>query len=59
MKQLTEKQIVENWEKLLQLIRDTFDEPRCQKLLDMYDYFDDRMPIAPASIACDRLFYSN
>ena len=49
MKQLTEKQIVENWEKLLQLIRDTFDEPRCQKLLDMYDYFDDRMPIAPAS----------
>ena len=49
MKQLTEKEIVENWEKLLQLIRDTFDEPRCQKLLDMYDYFDDRMPIAPAS----------
>ena len=49
MKQLTEKQIVEDWEKLLQLIRDTFDEPRCQKLLDMYDYFDDRMPIAPAS----------
>ena len=49
MKQLTEKQIVENWGKLIQLIEDTFDGDRKEKLLEMYKYFEDRMSVAPAS----------
>ena len=53
MKQLTEKQIVDNWNKLIQLIKDTFPEDypnnRREKLLKMYHYFEDRMSIAPAS----------
>ena len=49
MKQLTEKQIVENWSKLIQLIEDTFSGKRKEKLLEMYKYFEDRMSIAPAS----------
>ena len=49
MKQLTEKQIIENWDKLMKLIEDTFDGERKEKLLEMYKYFEDRMSIAPAS----------
>jgi len=49
MKQLTEKQIIENWENLMKLIEDTFDGERKEKLLAMYKYFEDRMSIAPAS----------
>mgnify|MGYP003114415369 FL=1 len=49
MKQLTEKQIIENWDKLIKLIEDTFDGERKEKLLEMYKYFEDRMSIAPAS----------
>ena len=49
MKQLTEKQIVENGGKLIQLIEDTFDGDRKEKLLEMYKYFEDRMSVAPAS----------
>ena len=49
MKQLTEKQIVENWESLMKLIEDTFEGERKEKLLGMYKYFEDRMSVAPAS----------
>ena len=49
MKQLTEQQIVENWNKLIQLIEDTFSGERKEKLLEMYKYFEDRMSVAPAS----------
>jgi hypothetical protein len=49
MKQLTEKQIIENWESLMKLIEDTFDGERKEKLLEMYKYFEDRMSVAPAS----------
>ena len=49
MKQLTEKQIIENWESLMKLIEDTFDGERKEKLLGMYKYFEDRMSVAPAS----------
>jgi hypothetical protein len=49
MKQLTEKQIIENWDKLMKLIEDTFDGERKEKLLEMYKYFEDRMSVAPAS----------
>ena len=49
MKQLTEKQIVDNWNKLMKLIEDTFEGERKEKLLKMYEYFENRMSIAPAS----------
>tara|TARA_R110002020_G_scaffold473407_1_gene702604 strand:- start:262 stop:1023 length:762 start_codon:yes stop_codon:yes gene_type:complete len=49
MKQLTEQQIVDNWNKLMKLIEDTFDGERKEKLIKMYKYFEDRMSIAPAS----------
>jgi hypothetical protein len=49
MKQLTEQQIVDNWNKLMKLIEDTFEGERKEKLIKMYKYFEDRMAIAPAS----------
>jgi hypothetical protein len=53
MKELTPEQIHENWVKLINLIKDTFTEDypnnRREKLLNMYQYFEDRMCIAPAS----------
>jgi len=49
MKQLTEQQIVDNWNKLIQLIENTFDGERKEKLLEMYKYFENRMSVAPAS----------
>ena len=49
MKQLTEQQILDNWNKLIKLIEDTFDGERKDKLLEMYKYFEDRMVTAPAS----------
>ena len=53
MKELTPEQIQENWEKLIKLIDDTFvdtdDTERHTKLREMYDYFEDRMCMAPAS----------
>ena len=49
MKQLTENQIIENWDKLMKLIEDTFDGDRLKKLKTMYTYFEDRMSVAPAS----------
>ena len=42
MKQLSEQQIVDNWNKLIKLIKDTFPEDypnnRREKLLKMYHY---------------------
>ena len=49
MKQLTEEQLLGNWERLLQLVEDTFEGDRKEKLLEMYKYFEDRMVVAPAS----------
>ena len=49
MKQLSEQQIVENWNKLMKLIEDTFEGDRLKKLKTMYVYFEDRMSVAPAS----------
>ena len=49
MKQLTEQQIMDNWDKLIKLIEDTFEGEREEKLLKMYKYFEDRMSVAPAS----------
>ena len=49
MKQLTEKQILDNWNKLMKLIEDTFEGERKEKLLEMYKHFENRMVTAPAS----------
>ena len=49
MKELTPEQIQENWNKLGQLVEDTFEGERKENLLIMYEYFEDRMCVAPAS----------
>jgi len=49
MKQLTETQLQENWDRLLQIIEDTFDGERKVNLLKMYHDLEDRMIMAPAS----------
>ena len=49
MKQLTEEQLLGNWNKLLQLVEDTFEGERKERLLEMYKFFEDRMVVAPAS----------
>ena len=49
MKQLTEQQILDNWNKLMKLIEDTFEGERKEKLLEMYKHFENRMVTAPAS----------
>ena len=49
MKELTPNQIQENWSKLRGIITDTFSGERLEKLNEMYDYFEERMCLAPAS----------
>ena len=49
MKELTPEQVQENWDKLIQMINDNFSGERLEKLLKMYDYFEERMCLAPAS----------
>ena len=49
MKQLTEQQITDNWKDLRTIINNTFSGDRLENLNQMYDYFEDRMCMAPAS----------
>ena len=49
MKELTPEQIQKNWEQLRNLITNTFDGERLERLNKMYDHFEDRMCLAPAS----------
>ena len=49
MKQLTEQQITDNWKDLRTIINNTFSGDRLEKLNKMYDDFEDRMVVAPAS----------
>tara|TARA_B100000287_G_scaffold381900_1_gene386609 strand:+ start:752 stop:1255 length:504 start_codon:yes stop_codon:yes gene_type:complete len=49
MKQLNEQQIQDNWKELRGIINDTFSGDRLEKLNKMYDYFETRMCMAPAS----------
>ena len=49
MKQLNEQQITDNWKELRGVINDTFSGDRLEKLNKMYDYFETRMCMAPAS----------
>ena len=46
---LTPEQMQNNWDKLIQLIEDTFEGERKEKLLEMYSHFKERMMFAPAS----------
>ena len=50
MKQLTEEQLLGNWNKLLQLVEDTFEGERKERLLEMYKYFEDRMVVVERRI---------
>ena len=49
MKQLTEQQITGNWKDLRTIINNTFSGDRLERLNKMYDDFEDRMVVAPAS----------
>ena len=49
MKQLTEKQITDNWNELRTIVNNTFSGDRLEKLNKLYDDFEDRMIVAPAS----------
>ena len=51
MKQLSETQLQDNWNKLIQVIKDTFEDgsERRENLLRMYHDLEDRMIMAPAS----------
>jgi len=49
MKELSIEQIEHNWKKLRDTIENTFDGDRLINLNKMYDYFEDRMCMAPAS----------
>ena len=49
MKQLTEEQITNNWKRLRSIINETFTGERCNQLNEMYDHFENRMVMAPAS----------
>ena len=48
---LTPEQLQENWDKLIQVVKDTFEEgsERRENLLRMYHYFQDRAMFAPAA----------
>ena len=49
MKELKLSEIQKNWDRLRNLINNTFEGKRLEKLNKMYDYFEDRMCVAPAS----------
>ena len=49
MKKLNETQLKENWDKLINLVSETFSGERKEKLLEMYEYFESRMMFTPGS----------
>jgi len=49
MKELTPEQIQHNWGNLRNIIDINFSGERLEKLNEMYDYFEERMMLAPAS----------
>jgi len=49
MKQLTPEEIQHNWGNLRQLIDANFSGERLERLNEMYDFFEERMCLAPAS----------
>jgi hypothetical protein len=49
MKQLTPEEIQHNWDNLRQVIDVNFTGKRLERLNEMYDFFEERMCLAPAS----------
>ena len=49
MKKLNETQLKENWDKLINLVSEIFSGERKEKLLKMYNHFEDRMMFTPGS----------
>ena len=49
LKELTPEQIHQNWNNLMRMIEIHFSDDRLEKLLKMYNYFEERMCVAPAS----------
>ncbi len=49
MKELTPEQIQHNWGNLRNIIDVNFSGERLERLNEMYDYFEERMMLAPAS----------
>ena len=49
MRQLTEQEIIDNWNKFYSIIKDTFTGTRKEALLKIADTFQDRMMLAPAA----------
>ena len=49
MKELTAEQLQQNYDKLIQLVNNTFDGDKRDNLLKMYEHFKDRIMFAPAS----------
>ena len=49
MKKLNETQLKENWDKLINLVSETFSGERKDKLVNMYNHFEDRMMFTPGS----------
>ena len=46
---MNSEKLLDNWNKLIELIENTFSGDRKEKLLNMYEHFKDRMMFAPAS----------
>ena len=49
MKNLTEQQLLDNYQRLLNVVEENFDGERKEKILEMYKFFEDRIVVAPAS----------
>lgn len=49
MKQMTEKEILSNWQKFIAIVDKEFSGDRKDKIVKMVDFFQDRMILAPAS----------
>jgi hypothetical protein len=49
MKNLTEQQLLDNYQRLLNVVEENFSGDRKDKILEMYKFFEDRIVVAPAS----------
>ena len=49
MKNLTEQQLIDNYQKLIDIVEETFEGERKENLLKMYKFFENRIIVAPAS----------
>ena len=49
MKNLTEQQLLDNYQKIIDIVENTFEGERKENLIKMYKFFEDRMIVAPAS----------